>query len=108
MGADVLVHEATNSNEERTVALQYGHSTAGMAGEFARRIQAKNLILTHFSPRNLNNDEYQECAHIRLLIEQARRSFGKNSVFAASVLLLFWFCINILLGSLEISDSKLA
>lgn len=56
MNADVLVHEATCSNEERNIALEYGHSTSGMAGEFAKKIKAKNLILTHFSPRNFANE----------------------------------------------------
>ena len=55
--ADILVHEATCTNEEQTIALTYMHSTAGMAGAFARRINAKRLILTHFSPRNFNTDD---------------------------------------------------
>lgn len=55
--ADVLVHEATNTNEERSIALAHGHSTAGMAGQFAQRIGAKTLILTHFSPRNFQSRE---------------------------------------------------
>lgn len=50
--ADVLVHEATCEDEELMVALKSLHSTAGMAGEFARSIAANTLILTHFSPRN--------------------------------------------------------
>lgn len=54
--ADVLVHEATNSNEEYSIAIQHKHSTAGMAGKFARMINAKSLIMTHFSPRNFNSD----------------------------------------------------
>lgn len=51
-GADVVVHEATCENEELETALRYRHSTAGMAGCLAKSISAKNLILTHFSPRN--------------------------------------------------------
>ena len=52
MDADVLVHEATCENNEAIIALKSFHSTAGMAGDFARRVRAKTLILTHFSPRN--------------------------------------------------------
>jgi ribonuclease Z len=86
MDADVLVHEATNLDEERTVAFTYMHSTAGMAGAFAKRINAKNLILTHFSPRNMRGNEYDECVHVRTLVEQARRTFGKPNVFPAHVI----------------------
>lgn len=32
-------------------ALKAGHSTASMAGAFARGIGAKTLVLTHFSAR---------------------------------------------------------
>ncbi|KAI8070926.1 beta-lactamase-like protein [Gongronella butleri] len=58
----LLVHEATNALTsmdlddatheqvvERTVS--HGHSTPQMAGAFAKRIGARNLILTHFSSR---------------------------------------------------------
>lgn len=88
MDADVLVHEATCSNEERTVALTHMHSTAGMAGAFARRIRARNLILTHFSPRNFHGNEYDECIHVRTLVEQARYTFGRPNVYPAHVLVI--------------------
>jgi ribonuclease Z len=65
-GADLLVHEATNAHlpgidpvtkaedtfesvEERTKSR--GHSTPQMAGAFAKRINAKALVLNHFSAR---------------------------------------------------------
>ena len=66
--ADLLVHEATqmaipqdlarrvsqfrkwcSEEEARKVAYKHGHSTAAMAGEFARDIRAKRLCLNHFS-----------------------------------------------------------
>lgn len=66
--ASLLVHEATqmaipqdlarrvsqfrkgcSEEEARKAALKHGHSTAAMAGEFARDIRAKRLVLNHFS-----------------------------------------------------------
>ena len=38
-----------SEGEARKVALKHGHSTAAMAGEFAREIRAKRLFLNHFS-----------------------------------------------------------
>lgn len=68
--ASALVHEATNAytpgNGERArsedmneaekrhvkeKAISRGHSTADMAGEFARRIRARRLFLNHFSAK---------------------------------------------------------
>lgn len=83
MDADVLVHEATYTNEERTLAATKMHSTAGMAGAFARRIRAQNLVLTHFSPRNFGASDLSECIHIRTIVEQAKRAFGSDRVFPA-------------------------
>ena len=47
----VLVHEATFDDAHQELALPRGHSTARMAGLFATKLNAKNLILTHFSAR---------------------------------------------------------
>lgn len=51
MGADVLVHESTFAAFKHSEAVFKGHSTSSMAGEFARMIRARNLLLTHFSNR---------------------------------------------------------
>ena len=61
-GADLLVHEATNAylpelgdkggeDRLRRETFNHGHSTPEMAGEFARRLGAKSVLLTHFSQR---------------------------------------------------------
>jgi ribonuclease Z len=69
MDATLLVHEATNayipsgidpqspkSDTEESVkqrAIQRGHSTPAMAGEFARAIRARGLVLNHFGSRSV-------------------------------------------------------
>ena len=54
-GTDVLVHESTFNAERTKEALFKGHSTSAMAGKFAKRINARTLVLTHFSARYSGN-----------------------------------------------------
>ncbi|MBI3654249.1 MAG: ribonuclease Z [Acidobacteria bacterium] len=49
--ADLLIHEATYTEEFFEEAQHYGHSTAMQAATIAREAQAKRLLLTHFSTR---------------------------------------------------------
>lgn len=95
--ADVLVHEATFENKYEEKALVSTHSTAGMAGAFAREIGAKLLILTHFSKRYeslgsrdvaLNSHSGNEAGDVtsqavRRLVTQAMSTFRSNKVVAA-------------------------
>lgn len=75
MDADILVHEATNAHlpgidpttkEDDTYetveakAKSHGHSTPQMAGAFAKRIRAKQLVLNHFSARYAGDDDTNE------------------------------------------------
>lgn len=48
---DLLIHEATYTEEFATEAQQYGHSTAAQAARTARDAGARRLLITHFSSR---------------------------------------------------------
>ena len=50
-GADMLVCESTFANAEAALARDYGHLTAGQAGQIAARSGVRRLVLTHFSQR---------------------------------------------------------
>lgn len=94
MGADLLAHEATFAAGMESKAHKAQHSTAPMAGAFARQIQANALVLTHFSnrysTRGLKSDsrmggpsegDHQDV--LNSLLGQAREVFGSHRVWAA-------------------------
>jgi ribonuclease Z len=74
-GCDLLIHEATFSDEEVERAGRTGHSTAAQAGEIARRSGARQLVLTHLSAR------YSE--RPSLLEREAKRACGACEVVVA-------------------------
>lgn len=49
--ATILIHEATMQDDEEELAHDKGHSTIGQAVQAAKKMQAKHLLLTHFSQR---------------------------------------------------------
>ena len=65
-GADLVLHEATFTDEYADRAAKVGHSTARQAATVARDAGAKHLLLTHFSAR------YAETAP---LVDEARAVF---------------------------------
>lgn len=64
---DLLIHEAMFLHRDRDHAASKGHSTAREAAEVARRLGAKQLVLTHFSRR------YDDPS---VLAEEAREVFS--------------------------------
>jgi len=62
--ADCLVIESTYLDEEKQMAKQFGHLTAGNAARFAKEVGVKTLILTHISRRNRESDIRNEAQAI--------------------------------------------
>ncbi len=74
-GADMLVCESTFANAEASLAREWGHLTAGQAGQIAARSGVRLLVLTHFSQR------YEPGDGERLACEAAEE-FGGEVVLA--------------------------
>jgi len=66
-GADLLIHEATFTDDLRAEALARAHSTAAEAARTAVEAGVKRLALTHLSPRHHETPE--------LLLREARAIF---------------------------------
>ncbi|PPQ63404.1 hypothetical protein CVT24_004914 [Panaeolus cyanescens] len=99
--ADLLVHEATNAHlpgvdpntkesdtyqivEER--AKSRGHSTPQMAGQFAKRIGARQLILNHFSARYPGDSSAESTAIMQAIGSLAAQEFGKDVLCATDLM----------------------
>jgi ribonuclease Z len=74
LGGDVLIHEATFSEDEKERAVLTQHSTALEAGWVADQANVDRLVLSHFSSRHDTRPE--------LLVREARRAFGGEIVAA--------------------------
>jgi ribonuclease Z len=61
-GCDLLVIESTFLDEDHQLAVDHGHLTAGQAGRVARDAGVRHLVLTHFSQRYSDPDEFERQA----------------------------------------------
>ncbi|MGW2747879.1 ribonuclease Z [Streptomyces sp. NPDC001450] len=61
-GADLLVIESTFLDEDLALAEDHGHLTAGQAAAVAREAGVRHLVLTHFSQRYSEPDEFERQA----------------------------------------------
>lgn len=75
-GVDLLVAEATFSNDDAGLAREYRHLTAGQAGELAASAAVGTLVLTHFSSRYSDD--------VTPLARQAKERAGAATVIAAN------------------------
>ncbi len=57
-GADLLVIESTFLDEDAALAREFGHLTAGQAGRVAAECGVRSLVLTHFSQRYTDPQEF--------------------------------------------------
>ena len=94
MNCDVLSHEATYKVGMEEKARIATHSTSAQAGSFAGRINAKALVLTHFSARYDQVDKYKkmfvkarekgmrvaemQSSNVSILKEEAKDAAGDN------------------------------
>ncbi|KAI0317320.1 hypothetical protein OF83DRAFT_1083676 [Amylostereum chailletii] len=56
--ATLLIHEATMGDDQEEMAKEKAHSTVGQAVSIGEQMNAKNLILTHFSNRYPHMPDY--------------------------------------------------
>lgn len=93
MKADLVIHEATNAHlpgvdpttkstdshqSVETRAKSRGHSTPQMAGVFAKQIQARRLVLNHFSARYSGGDTEDAIKIMQGIADLAAHEFGRE------------------------------
>ncbi|MGW0764325.1 ribonuclease Z [Streptomyces sp. NPDC002676] len=61
-GCDMLVIESTFLDEDAEMAVDFGHLTAGQAAGVARDAGVRHLVLTHFSQRYSDPEEFERQA----------------------------------------------
>jgi ribonuclease Z len=105
--SDLLIHECTLEEGFRDKAVSFGHSTPSMAAHVGNSMQAKTMILNHFSQRykpvnyvstkgvEINNNASSNEAddnvddNVQKLVDQAQSFYTQGSVTAAHDLLAY-------------------
>lgn len=82
--ADMLVCESTFANAEAALARDYGHLTAGQAGQIAARARVRRLVLTHFSQR-YESDSGSRSDGVERMAGEAAEAFGGEVVVASDL-----------------------
>ncbi len=82
--ADMLVCESTFANAEAALARDYGHLTAGQAGQIAARARVRLLVLTHFSQR-YESDSGSRSDGVERMAGEAAEAFGGEVVVASDL-----------------------
>lgn len=75
-GADALIHEATFAARDEPLAVQSMHSTTTMAARVASEAGARQLLITHFSPRYAPDAQVTPDA----LLAEARAVFPRTEM----------------------------
>ncbi len=77
--SDLLISEATYTEEESELAREYKHLTAKQAAGIAKKAKVRQLILTHISQRYENRE--------KIILNEARKIF-KNTEIADDLMVL--------------------
>jgi ribonuclease Z len=73
--ADLLIHEATYSEQDRELADRAAHATATLAAQVARDAEVHALLLTHFSARYEGGES---AVNLETLLSEARAIFPET------------------------------
>lgn len=94
-GADVVIHEATNTylpgiDKGSDVSMVtkdtmiHGHATPSLAGQFAKKVNAKRLLLNHFSARYKGDTSIESISVMTRIERQAIKASGLDETKVAA------------------------